>query len=205
MESDGQHSCVWAHPRSRGDHQVLLDGLPAATGSSPLARGPPGAPRWSAGGDGLIPARAGTTSLSLWPCRGLGAHPRSRGDHVPWLILLLYTRGSSPLARGPLAGLAGVGVAVGLIPARAGTTWSDAGPVAGAWAHPRSRGDHKWPRQFCRGHLGSSPLARGPLHKLHARDGLAGLIPARAGTTGRDIEDAADVWAHPRSRGDHTQ
>ena len=49
----------------------------------------------------------------------------------------------------------------GLIPARAGNTRSTIVHLLAAWAHPRSRGEHKdsiWrvPRL-----MGSSPLARG--------------------------------------------
>ena len=71
-------------------------------------------------------------------------------------------------------------------------------------AHPRSRGDHATDKKYPSYDQGSSPLARGPLRSTFLFSSSLGLIPARAGTTGRDIEDAADVWAHPRSRGDHT-
>ena len=51
--------------------------------------------------------------------------------------------------------------------------------------------------------LGSSPLARGPPAVCHRADRLAGLIPARAGTTHDLLKDPIRIWAHPRSRGDH--
>ena len=51
----------WDHPRLRGEHAVLLDNLPKATGSSPLARGAPDERRAARRRDGIIPACAGST------------------------------------------------------------------------------------------------------------------------------------------------
>ena len=53
-----------AHPRSRGDHSPCGCRLAVPEGSSPLARGPPEESLNFHGVWGLIPARAGTTSLS---------------------------------------------------------------------------------------------------------------------------------------------
>ena len=73
-----------AHPRSRGEHEILQDGVAAGDGSSPLARGTPLAP-----GEG---AALG------------GAHPRSRGEHLEYFAFTSPVAGSSPLARGTLLG-----------------------------------------------------------------------------------------------------
>ena len=54
------------------------------------------------------------------------------------------------------------------------------------------------------GALGSSPLARGPHRFPFAVIQLAGLIPARAGTTRADTGSVFPARAHPRSRGDHS-
>ena len=54
----------------------------------------------------------------------------------------------------------------------------------------------RWP-------LGSSPLARGPRGIFSPLFALAGLIPARAGTTGLPSRRPWRPRAHPRSRGDH--
>ena len=51
--------------------------------------------------------------------------------------------------------------------------------------------------------MGSSPLARGPHNAVTVVDEIPGLIPARAGTTGRLPQEGYAGWAHPRSRGDH--
>ena len=50
-----------AHPRSRGEHLGSALVVLALYGSSPLARGPLWLTVFQAFGEGLIPARAGTT------------------------------------------------------------------------------------------------------------------------------------------------
>ena len=71
---------------------------------------------------GLIPARAGNTFVVALHLLKLGAHPRSRGEHLLFLSIEFALRGSSPLARGTRVFLLGRGGGVGLIPARAGNT-----------------------------------------------------------------------------------
>ena len=67
--------CEWAHPRSRGEHEVSLSLMASRMGSSPLARG--------------------TRVLAAVLLVAAVAHPRSRGEHLnmvliklpmPWLI-----------------------------------------------------------------------------------------------------------------------
>ena len=172
-------------------------------GSSPLARGPLTGYRESWAGKGLIPARAGTTSRAPHGHAASWAHPRSRGDHPTSRSNSTSRPGSSPLARGPHAHFCQPIIKTGLIPARAGTTRVLSPRRLRVRAHPRSRGDHTSLCSASLSVLGSSPLARGPLHKLHAGDSLAGLIPARAGTTHWLVLRSRGRRAHPRSRGDH--
>ena len=56
-----------AHPRSRGDHLAVSGSSELLSGSSPLARGPPDELITPLNVVGLIPARAGTTSLPPHP------------------------------------------------------------------------------------------------------------------------------------------
>ena len=93
------------------------------------------------------------------------------------------TWGSSPLARGPLGCDAGHAAAVGLIPARAGTTGRAGVGFVGVRAHPRSRGDHYALSFFAPATVGSSPLARGTHIPALSHIRVTGLIPARAGNT----------------------
>ena len=90
----------WAHPRSRGEHiKGIIDGV-VQWGSSPLARGTPCKLTHRVHASGLIPARAGNTSVSFSVVSVIRAHPRSRGEHVTAICILVMAPGSSPLARG---------------------------------------------------------------------------------------------------------
>ena len=114
-----------------------------------------------------------------------------------------WHRGSSPLARGPLHQLKERVTGGGLIPARAGTTLTIPALSGFARAHPRSRGDHQSPSRSVLWHMGSSPLARGPLRMKKPSVAPTRLIPARAGTTMEASSSRTFTRAHPRSRGDH--
>ena len=151
----------------------------------------------------LIPARAGTTPLIKTVTDIIGAHPRSRGDHSDSAGELHGVRGSSPLARGPRPRCERPPCHRGLIPARAGTTSSARRAHDIKRAHPRSRGDHGVDAWYAPGETGSSPLARGPPATPPPRCTVAGLIPARAGTTRQNVKSLQAGGAHPRSRGDH--
>ena len=115
--------------------------------------------------------------------------------------MVLVRGGSSPLARGLRLPTGGSVTLDGIIPARAGFTWTMGAASWSAGDHPRSRGVYLpgtgRPRRTC----GSSPLARG-LRANSARSlNTCGIIPARAGFTtlwGRCAGAATD---HPRSRG----
>ena len=131
------------------------------------------------------------------------AHPRSRGEHLIIGTGETHVSGSSPLARGTLRHVEECGRRTGLIPARAGNT-RRCSPRRGAeQAHPRSRGEHRHRPVLIGRRKGSSPLARGTQGFASARERLRGLIPARAGNTMRLPTMSQNLWAHPRSRGEH--
>ena len=69
------------HPRSRGEHGSRPFAVPPYPGSSPLARGARVRPASSVLGEGIIPARAGSTRRAAWSMLVEGDHPRSRGEH----------------------------------------------------------------------------------------------------------------------------
>ena len=132
---------------------------------------------------GLIPARAGNTEHGEHGHRRIGAHPRSRGEHLSAPAGATSAKGSSPLARG--------------------TRVEHLLKFQKPRAHPRSRGEHQehykgQPRQ-----MGSSPLARGTPDGDWARRVGIGLIPARAGNTSLTSHQPHAKRAHPRSRGEH--
>ena len=109
--------------------------------------------------------------------------------------------GSSPLARG-LHGDEGKIIArVGIIPARAGFTFSHTPTYPHAEDHPRSRGVYQAMKPALPWAWGSSPLARGlPIRDPHLSP-LMGIIPARAGFTFLSVVSVSGEWDHPRSRG----
>ena len=93
---------------------------------------------------------------------------------------------------------------VGLIPARAGSTEVNNPPVGRPRAHPRSRGEHVVHRGLRYEEEGSSPLARGARGIVAEPNRRSGLIPARAGSTFERGDMRCPIWAHPRSRGEHS-
>ena len=150
-----------AHPRSRGADEFNISEKLQGSGSSPLARGGLAAFTDTTKAAGLIPARAGRTSMRA-PTSGVHvAHPRSRGADGSARCGPRQGLGSSPLARGGRIPVRRIARMPGLIPARAGRTASRPREPSRQRAHPRSRGaDLGRPLD----HLaegGSSPLARG--------------------------------------------
>ena len=111
--------------------------------------------------------------------------------------------GSSPLARGTLKPDLDKLTRAGLIPARAGNTKYSRPDSPARRAHPRSRGEHHQPVNVATRQVGSSPLTRGTRSSLVTAAQHTGLIPAHAGNTLRNLEEAVFGWAHPRSRGEH--
>ena len=110
------------HPRARGEHEGQTLEEIGAAGSSPRARGtlvlvaigrPP--PR-------IIPARAGNTCPAGRRAGNAPDHPRARGEHHFQEVPMLWSRGSSPRARGTRVSMACANPYCRIIPARAGNT-----------------------------------------------------------------------------------
>ena len=189
------------HPRSRGVYKTSRFTSPAASGSSPLARGllVPFADLGRRAG--IIPARAGFTTDESGRCSRWRDHPRSRGVYTPHIVPCAAHWGSSPLARGLQRFPAGNVTFCGIIPARAGFTFLTPFPARPVKDHPRSRGVYLPVSRSSPRPAGSSPLARG----LRRQGGsvITGLriIPARAGFTPHWSPATRWQWDHPRSRG----
>ena len=173
-------------------------------GSSPLARGLRCRQPGQHDRRRIIPARAGFTSVlpvfgSCWR-----DHPRSRGVYLSPAFSVQSFSGSSPLARGLRVDALVDFLLAGIIPARAGFTWTLASSSRQEPDHPRSRGVYVCLRCFLRQWPGSSPLARG-LRRRGRRGHLGqGIIPARAGFTPVREPSVEAHPDHPRSRGVYT-
>ena len=169
------------HPRSRGVYFPAVCVDQVLNGSSPLARGLPVTARCVRVDRGIIPARAGFTSLFLPVVRPPMDHPRSRGVYEKLPITTIAEWGSSPLARGLQSFSLPLASGRRIIPARAGFTRPTTRTPFGRGDHPRSRGVYLV--------LRLSPVD------------AERIIPARAGFTAGGACTAVTTWDHPRSRG----
>ena len=152
-------------------------------------------------GRGIIPARAGFTVRCAVSGVGARDHPRSRGVYVVVLTSVAHRRGSSPLARGLRRRPVPLVLGLGIIPARAGFTQAGCSPAGLDRDHPRSRGVYGLLAIGAGAAFGSSPLARGLRRWVVDTSWTVGIIPARAGFTGRTTGTGVSGWDHPRSRG----
>ena len=112
------------HPRSRGVYE--FPDLQAAweAGSSPLARGLRRREARHNIPGRIIPARAGFTAPPARPRSGSQDHPRSRGVYEVRERIASLLVGSSPLARGLHVWVEDASDEAGIIPARAGFTFT---------------------------------------------------------------------------------
>ena len=189
------------HPRSRGVYVSPAGPVSTTAGSSPLARGLPTPRRSRQDCAWIIPARAGFTFPFPRPSPNPTDHPRSRGVYTLTVLLLTHAVGSSPLARGLLEAVAHHIASLRIIPARAGFTSLSLARRNPRRDHPRSRGVYPHP-VFPPSRLdGSSPLARGLRSRRRPTSPGRGIIPARAGFTGREHNGEDRSPDHPRSRG----
>ena len=189
------------HPRSRGVYQGPPPDTSGVGGSSPLARGLPGADLLDADPAWIIPARAGFTRSS-WICGSRQPdHPRSRGVYLTGWTDEMAQIGSSPLARGLHAQPWSAPCERRIIPARAGFTSRVVLRFLWSWDHPRSRGVYLELFVLEEDFTGSSPLARGLRVEVAHGWFLSGIIPARAGFTLPNALYNFEHRDHPRSRG----
>ena len=193
----------WAHPRSRGENPTSRQRGKASRGSSPLTRGKHVGHADRLASSGLIPAHAGKTPPPHRPGWTRPAHPRSRGENVPFARSPLHGSGSSPLTRGKPSPDVRAMIDTGLIPAHAGKTVEANGRAARDEAHPRSRGENERMTGDRPKLAGSSPLTRGKRRWRGRGRAVPGLIPAHAGKTSGPLLIMACRGAHPRSRGEN--
>ena len=192
-----------AHPRAGGENSDLLDLCLREAGSSPRGRGKRPVGWTSTGWNGLIPARAGKTASRSTSIQRARAHPRAGGENSTASASLWRLLGSSPRGRGKRPDRPDASARLRLIPARAGKTTRQTRRIRSLAAHPRAGGENLPPPSTCSPPNGSSPRGRGKPCNPPTPMLTTGLIPARAGKTGRGLPNHGPGQAHPRAGGEN--
>ena len=132
------------------------------------------------------------------------AHPRAGGENTRSGVRPTSSRGSSPRGRGKRLGARRRGVALRLIPARAGKTLAIRQARTSITAHPRAGGENAPSRAYGGPLGGSSPRGRGKPCTFCDWRLICWLIPARAGKTRGHRGNSSSDRAHPRAGGENT-
>ena len=190
------------HPRVRGERTLDLDNPVAQLGSSPRARGT-AVPRPSPAAPGrFIPACAGNGPASVSPGRAPPVHPRVRGERLGAMVMSEPNFGSSPRARGTVAGGLGLVEPQRFIPACAGNGEAKKATTASQAVHPRVRGERRNTTSCSYCLTGSSPRARGTAPCSSWRCIGPRFIPACAGNGPDPTKPQPGQSVHPRVRGE---
>ena len=187
----------------RGEHLDTSMLLFSQQGSSPHARGTLNVCLGLIMVDGIIPACAGNTYVTMTKTADLRDHPRMRGEHDWSGVSGLSSSGSSPHARGTPVDHGFRIRAHGIIPACAGNTDGCDCPLSSVGDHPRMRGEHRLDKENESCQTGSSPHARGTRSRGRVRRVHPGIIPACAGNTRCGSCGHDGYRDHPRMRGEH--
>ena len=190
------------HPRLRGVYGVCACIGSGQDGSSPLARGLPPGSSTTGTTRRIIPACAGFTGAHRGGPGPHQDHPRLRGVYDVRSSDGFAGAGSSPLARGLRPRFSMLRPNCRIIPACAGFTANYRLVSVESEDHPRLRGVYSVALIVRFTHRGSSPLARGLLHRQRRRALVPRIIPACAGFTMREIGDeTAYGGSSPLARG----
>ena len=129
------------HPRACGEQVVMQKHDHGEEGSSPRVRGAVIRFNSLAQQLGIIPARAGSSSMCSGPTARPRDHPRACGEQLCNTSLMARSAGSSPRVRGADIRDEQKVIAYGIIPARAGSSMVCARLVRLARDHPRACGE----------------------------------------------------------------
>ncbi len=189
-------------PRRRGAPTACLtDSLPG--GSSPRRRGAPSLTPPPPFRSRIIPAQAGSTRSSTTAAPSNRDHPRAGGEHGDRLWVEAGAPGSSPRRRGAPVSRSPGAATTRIIPAQAGSTRPRPAWTPPPRDHPRAGGEHSPLAVAVRHRHGSSPRRRGARHIRSPRSAALRIIPAQAGSTGRDAHGNPAHGDHPRAGGEH--
>ena len=138
----------------------------------------------------------------LYLYRGLGDHPRLRGEQTCARGDFHRHLGSPPLARGTVQLLPWCLQASGITPACAGNSNVGRRGTGPRRDHPRLRGEQLRRTHFSMSTRGSPPLARGTDAKITSGSKSHGITPACAGNSNARRGKDASAQDHPRLRGE---
>ena len=149
----------------------------------------------------IIPAHAGQTTATRCPCESPADHPRACGANLTADDAHASTAGSSPRMRGKHLFDAFRVRGGRIIPAHAGQTMRCARLGRVMKDHPRACGANLASRRFHHGLSGSSPRMRGKRVEPVCDGAEVRIIPAHAGQTAPNRQDACPCPDHPRACG----
>ena len=152
---------------------------------------------------GIIPADAGSTYVLALAGSAYRDHPRGCGEHASFFRGCDPCGGSSPRMRGARPITAGDTVALGIIPADAGSTTCTATWRPAARDHPRGCGEHNLLSLVAIARTGSSPRMRGAPVNVGRELNRFRIIPADAGSTPPTPVPHKGWGDHPRGCGEH--
>ena len=132
-------------------------------------------------------------------------HPRLRGEYAYAPIVLLYSLGSPPLARGIPQRPFATALQDGITPACAGNTRIACVVGQNDRDHPRLRGEYLNRLYVKQRRGGSPPLARGIRCDVYLRRSAWRITPACAGNTSLHPPPSLTARDHPRLRGEYTK
>ena len=152
----------------------------------------------------IIPACAGSTRKARPKPHAGRDHPRMCGEHASKCGVCVHYEGSSPHVRGAQCSLFFLCLLQGIIPACAGSTPWPTLAVSCAGDHPRMCGEHGTRQCDPTRMEGSSPHVRGAPSMVLDVGTNIGIIPACAGSTGREGRAGGLQRDHPRMCGEHS-
>ena len=173
------------------------------SGSSPHVRGTLIRACSDAMVKGFIPARAGNISISPSWSRAAPVHPRTCGEHTCRPFTTSAGIGSSPHVRGTSERGQVLDAVCRFIPARAGNIDIPRRSRAPRSVHPRTCGEHRIHKTFCKHCIGSSPHVRGTSGGSRLPLAKSRFIPARAGNIRSSVCRHRVCAVHPRTCGEH--
>ena len=172
------------HPRTCGEHKSCPTLNPHPIGSPPHLRGTqPSLFRFRIYRR-ITPAPAGNTIPDRMTITIQKDHPRTCGEHGGAGSRVSLGQGSPPHLRGTHGRRPGAFRALGITPAPAGNTGSGSRDSKRFTDHPRTCGEHTFPKTLRPSVAGSPPHLRGTRGRSPPSCGGPGITPAPAGNTG---------------------